>query len=207
MPRLIDISPLVSPRLGVWPGDVPFARAAGLRLEDGASCELSSIQTTLHLGAHADAPCHRLRGARPIHVMPLETFYGPCQVVEVRVPRGARIRPADLRVAVRAPRVLFKTGTFPDPETFTIDFAGLSPELVETLHEAGVLLVGIDTPSVDPFEDERLESHGALAKRGIVNLEGLVLSGVPAGRYTLVALPLRLEGAEASPLRAALLAG
>jgi arylformamidase len=113
--------------------------------------------------------------------------------------------PRDVKDEVRAPRVLFSTGTFPDPNAFSTDFASLSPELVDDLHGKGVVLVGIDTPSVDPFDDKELLAHRALFRRDMANLEGLVLSHVAPGLYTLVALPLRIEGADASPVRAALI--
>jgi len=206
MPRLIDISPPVSEAIGVWPGDVPFRRDVSLELEKGANFALSSVTTTLHLGAHADAPSHYVTGGAPIDARPLELYYGPCQVIAVNVARGARIVPADVKEPISAPRVLFATGTFPDPRVFTTDFASLSPELVERLHAEGVVLVGVDTPSVDPFDDKELLAHHALARHDMANLEGLVLTHVAPGLYTLVALPLRIEGADASPVRAALLA-
>ena len=202
--ELIDISPLVSERIGVWPGDVAYRRPVSLRVEDGHNFGLSSLATTVHLGAHADAPIHYVAGGRGIHEMPLTHYYGPCQVVEVPVARGARIVPRDVAVALEAPRVLFKSGTFPDPNDFTTDFASLSPELVELVAARGGVLVGIDTPSVDPFDDKELLAHHALARHGMANLEGLVLAHVPAGLYTLIALPLPLEGADASPVRAVL---
>jgi arylformamidase len=101
--------------------------------------------------------------------------------------------------------VLLRTGTFLDPERFDTDFASLSPELVEHLADLGVVLVGIDTPSVDPFSSKQLESHQALFRRDVAVLEGLVLEQAPPGPYTLVALPLRLVGFDASPVRAALI--
>jgi arylformamidase len=206
MPRLIDISPLVSERIGVWPGDVTYRRRVSLAIENGANLGLSYVRSTVHLGAHADAPGHYMRDGRGIHEMPLESYFGPCQVLEVTLPRGARIRPADLRDPVRAPRVLFRTNSFPDPERFTTDFDSLSPGLVDFLHGEGVVLVGIDTPSVDPFDDKALEAHQALGRHDMANLEGLVLTDVTPGLYTLLALPLKLEGADASPVRAVLIA-
>jgi len=125
----------------------------------------------------------------------------------VRLPRGQRIAAADLRVRIRAPRVLFRTDSFPDPSDFTHDFNALSPALVDTLDAAGVRLVGIDTPSVDLFDDKVLESHQAAARHDMGILEGLVLHHVDPGLYTLIALPLRLDGADASPVRAALVCG
>lgn len=207
MPRIHDISPLLSPRIAVWPGDVPYRRTVALALSEGANLDLSSIETTLHAGAHADAPSHFAAGAEGIHAVDLAPYLGPCEVVRVDVGRGERILPSHLSRPLRAPRVLLRTGTFPDPERFDEDFASLSPELVRELHRQGCLLVGIDTPSVDPFPSKALESHQALRETGLRNLEGLVLDGVPEGLYTLVALPLRLEGADASPVRAVLLEG
>ncbi len=203
--RIIDISPAVSPRLGVWPGDVAFALEETWRMADGASVNLGAIRTTLHLGAHADAPKHYDRSGADIGARSLTPYLGPCQVIEVAATRGARIHPHDLMASIAAPRVLFKTGTFPDPDRFTTDFAALSAALIDHLYDNRSLLVGIDTPSIDLFEDKILESHNAVRRHGLSVLEGLVLAHVPPGRYTLVALPLRLEGADASPVRAVLL--
>jgi arylformamidase len=206
MPRLIDISPPISEAIAIWPGDVPFRRAVHLSIAQGANLDLSSIESTLHLGAHADAPSHYVAGGEAIGTRPLEVYYGPCEVVAVTVARGARVIPEDLPGPVRAPRLLVRTGTFPRPTEWNTDFASLSPALVEHLAAQGGVLVGIDTPSVDPFDDKVLETHQALARTGLANLEGLVLDHVAPGLYTLIALPLRLEGADASPVRAVLVA-
>lgn len=205
--KLHDLSPRISPRLAVWPGDVTFRRRVALSMAEGANLDLSSITTTLHLGSHADAPSHYGAAAPGIDAVDLSPYVGPCQVLRVAVGRGERIRPEHLTGPVAAPRVLFHTGTFPDPEAWNTDFASLSPELIDALHAQGVVLVGIDTPSVDPFESKALESHQALLRTGVRNLEGLVLDAVPEGLYTLAALPLRIEGADASPVRAVLIEG
>jgi arylformamidase len=205
--KLHDLSPRISPRLAVWPGDVPFSRSVAASLAEGGNLDLSSITATLHLGAHADAPSHYGAGAPGIDALDLTPYLGPCQVLRVAVGRGERILPEHLLRPVAAPRVLFHTGTFPDPEAWNTDFASLSPELIDHLHAQGVVLVGIDTPSVDPFESKALESHQALLRTGLRNLEGLVLDAVPEGLYTLAALPLRIEGGDASPVRAVLIEG
>ncbi|MBK8727110.1 MAG: cyclase family protein [Holophagaceae bacterium] len=207
MPRIHDISPLLSPRIAVWPGDVPYARRVALAMAEGDHLDLSSLHTTVHVGAHADAPSHYAADGEGIDRVALEPYLGPCQVVRVSVARGARILPSDVTVPLTAPRVLFHTGTCPDPDRFNEDFASLSPELVHWLHGQGCVLVGLDTPSVDPFASKALESHQALRTTGLRNLEGLVLEAVPPGDYLLVALPLRLEGADASPVRAVLVEG
>ena len=201
MPRLYDLSPPISPRLAVWPGDVPFARDVTSH-PDGTT--FSSIATTLHLGSHADAPLHMAAGAPSIDAVPLETWIGPCQVVEARVPPRGRVRLGDLAASPAAPRLLVKTGTFHDRERFVGDFAGLHPSLAAELAARGVVLVGIDTPSVDPYEDGAFEAHRALVREGVMWLEGLVLDEVPPGIYDLAALPLRIEGGDGSPVRAVL---
>jgi arylformamidase len=202
---LIDISPVLDAAIAVWPGDVPFARSVSLDIDAGAHLTLSDVRTTLHAGAHADAPSHYAAGGADIASRSLDYYIGQCIVVHVNVARGDRIRPMHIAgKAITAPRVLFRTGTFPDPQNWNDDFASLSPEVIDVLHGHGVILVGIDTPSVDPFESKALESHQALAEYDMANLEGLVLDGVAEGAYELIAAPLRIRGGDASPVRALL---
>ncbi|TVQ90148.1 MAG: arylformamidase [Deltaproteobacteria bacterium] len=202
--RIFDISPTLSERIAVWPGDVAYARAQTASLAEGDTIDLSSLTTTLHVGAHADAPSHYTLGGQDIASRDLDRYLGPCQVIHVHVGPGERILPEHVGTPIIAPRVLFRTGTFPDPESWTEGFASLSPDLVGWLHERGVHLVGIDTPSIDPMQSKALESHHAVASRDMAVLEGVVLDAVPQGRYTLIALPLKIEGGDASPVRAAL---
>lgn len=201
---LIDISPRISPRIDVWPGDVPYKSHKSARLADGAGLDLGSLHTTYHVGAHTDAPQHYRLGGRDASRLPLDAYHGPCQVIEVRAQRGKRFAMGDLVQRPDSPRLLFKTGTFPDPETWNDDFAAPEPALIDELGKAGVVLVGFDTPSTDLFHSKGLEAHQALFAHGMMNLEGLVLSHVDPGHYTLIALPLPLEDADASPVRAVL---
>jgi arylformamidase len=124
--------------------------------------------------------------------------------MRVSAPPKERITPRMLPGQVTAPRLLLATGTFPNPEVFNRDFAALSVALIDHLHEQGVMLVGIDTPSVDLFESKDLEAHQAFRRHDLAILEGLILANVPEGMYELIALPLRLEGFDASPVRAVL---
>ena len=204
MMKLYDITPPVSVRLAVWPGDTPASREVLMDIERGDNITLSTLHGTVHLGAHADAPNHYGHPAPGIDARPLEPYLGRCQVVEVAVERGERIPPESGPHPPSAPRVLFKTGTFPDPESFNRDFAALSVELVERLHDQGVVLIGIDGPSVDLFDSKDLPAHQAFLRNDMAILEGLVLRDVPEGEYELIALPLKLEGFDASPVRAVL---
>lgn len=201
---LYDITPAITPRLKVWPGDTPPSREVLLDLARGDNITLSTVRATVHLGAHADAPSHYGADAPAIHERRLDYYLGPCQVMHVAVGRGLRVKPEMLSGPARAERVLIRTGTFPDPEHFNEDFAALSPDLVERLHEQGVKLIGIDTPSVDLFASKDLPSHQMFLKHDMAILEGLVLKDVPEGMYELIALPLKLAGFDASPVRAVL---
>jgi arylformamidase len=201
---IYDITPLLSSRIQVWPGDTPLSREVLLDMKRGANLTLSSIRSTVHLGAHADAPSHYGADAPSIEKRSLDLYLGPCQVIRVTAPYGIGIRPELVVAPVRAERVLFATGTFPDPENFNEDFAAFTPDLIEHLHRQEVRLVGIDTPSVDLFHSRDLPCHMACLRHDIAILEGITLKEVPAGLYELIALPLRLEGFEASPVRAVL---
>ena len=147
-------------------------------------------------------------GGATIGELPLAPFLGPCRVVEVpgrqRLVEAAHVDGIDL---ADPPRLLLKTGSAPSfasGETFPEEFTAISPELAERLAEAGTLLVGLDTPSVDPFDSRTLDAHHALARGGVAILEGLTLDKVPPGVYELIALPLRVRGLDASPVRAVL---
>lgn len=208
--RLYDISPPITPALAVWPGDTPPAREMLCDLARGDTVTLSTLRATVHLGAHADGANHYGVGAPGIDAMPLDRYIGPCVVVSARVGRRARVgegdfaRPLDAAAIGAAPRVLIRTGTYPDHTSFNQDFAALEPALVESLASRGAVLIGIDTPSVDLFDSKDLPAHNAFLRRDISILEGLVLTGVPDGVYELIALPLALVGFDASPVRAVL---
>jgi arylformamidase len=201
---LYDITPPITPSLGVWPGDTAMRREVLLDMKAGANITLSTLHATVHLGAHADGPNHYGRDAEAIDRRALELYLGLCQVVRATAKRGERVRPTDLCAAIHAPRVLIHTGTFPDPERWNEDFAALDPELVDALHHQGVRLIGVDTPSVDLFHSKDLPAHQRFLANDMAILEGVVLDRVPEGAYELIALPLRLVGFDASPVRAVL---
>lgn len=205
-PKIYDLTPKISSRLGVYPGDHAFKRKVALSFVKGNHLELSSINTTLHLGAHADAPSHYHAKGVSIEKRPLSRYMGLAQVVRIRgLKAKERVMPGHLRVEISASRVLFDTGSFPNPEKWNPEFNSLSPELLNVLADQGVKLVGIDTPSVDPEDSKALESHQVLFARDFAVLEGLYLKDVPEGLYTLLALPLPIEEGDASPVRAVLL--
>ena len=201
---IYDISPPISERLAVWPGDTPPRREVLCDMRRGDNITLSTLRATVHLGSHADAPSHYGQDAPAIHERSLDCYLGPCQVVHVAARRGALVTPDQIGEPIGAERVLIRTDSYPEPTDFNIDFAALSPALIDSLHEQNVRLIGIDTPSVDLFESKDLPAHQACLRHDMAILEGLVLRDVPAGMYELIALPLPLMGFDASPVRAIL---
>ena len=201
---MYDISPPITSDLAVFPGDTPPSREVLLDLARGDPLTLSTFRSTVHVGAHLDAPSHYGAGAPTIDQIDLARTIGRCQVVRLDVPRAARFGAGALPVPLTEERVLLATGTYPDPTSFGGDFAALEPDLVTFLHEAGVRLVGVDTPSVDPADSKDLPAHRRFLQHDMLILEGLVLTAVPAGVYELIALPLKLAGFDASPVRAIL---
>lgn len=206
MTQLYDISPVVSPRIAVFPGDTAFSRRDLMHVDKGDHISLSTIETTVHCGSHVDAPIHYGKGGRTMDAQPLELYVGPCIVVHVKDARGRLIGVEDLagRVPFGTRRLLLGTGSYPNVEQWNEDFAALDPELVSWLDARGVELIGIDTPSVDPPTSKDLPAHAAVFRHDMAILEGIVLRDVPEGTYELIALPLRIEGADASPVRAVL---
>ena len=197
---IYDISSPISEALAVWPGDMQPRREVARR----GDVTSSSIHTTVHVGTHADAPGHMIPGERGIDQQDLELYVGPCQVIRIEAARGSGITPDMLAMPIEAPRVLLATGTYPDSTSFNEDFAAPTPELIDLLAAEGVRLLGVDTPSVDLFTAEGVPVHLRVFKHDMALLEVLRLEGVPAGLYELIALPLRLEGFDASPVRAIL---
>jgi len=212
--ELIDITPLVSPRLTVFPGDTAFSREVLLDMSRGDHITLSTIRATVHLGAHADATSHYGSDGTTIDAMPLSLYVGACRVIEIsqatldlaRAPGGRRrVGVADLSDApIDCERVLLRTGSAPNPDRWNDQFLGLEPALLDHLADRGVRLIGVDTPSVDTGDSKDLPAHARCLARGIAIVEGLSLAHVEPGRYEFIGLPLKLEGCDGSPIRAVL---
>ncbi len=204
MKTIYDITPPITQDLAVWPGDTPPTREVLCDIAQGDNITLSTLRATVHLGAHADAPIHYKNGAQTIDERAIERYIGLAQLISVRAKPGERFGMNTLSARPRASRVLLRTNTYPDPVRFNEDFAAPEPALLHELADAGVVTVGVDTPSVDLYTSKDLPSHAACAERDLAILEGLVLQDVADGMYELIALPLKLVGFDASPVRAIL---
>ena len=204
MNRVWDISPTVSPTAPLFPGDLPYALEWTARLGPGCPVNLSAVHLSPHVGAHADAPLHYADGAPSIDEVDLAPYLGPCRVIHA-LNCGALIEIAHLQhlSGDLPPRVLVRT-RHRALTAWSEDFAAFAPATMGWLAAQGVRLIGLDTPSVDPAASKTLESHAGLLRHDMRVLENLVLDDVPEGDYELIALPLKLQGACASPVRAVL---
>lgn len=202
--RLYDITHTLGNGSACWPGDTRFHRELTASLAGGDSVNLSHMELSPHNGTHTDAPYHYDEGGLRMHEVPLQAYIGPARLIAVE--GKPAVTEADLRAAnlVGVERLLIRTGSCPDPTQFNPGFTYLEPDAVQYLSSLGVRLIGVDTHSVDAFDREDLPAHKICRGAGMLILENLNLAGVPTGDYELIALPLKLEGADASPVRAVL---
>ena len=207
MGRIYDVSEPLSQATAVFPGDTPFSQDWVMRMEEGMSCNVSTIHLSVHCGTHTDAPLHFDSAGRSIAEVDLETYIGRCRVLDVRgegdpalIPRAA----LEGGVLDGVERVLFRTAERHDPNRFDPGFTALGPDAAAVLVAKGIRLVGIDTPSIDHASAKELQGHHVLYRGGVAILENLDLRGVPAGDYELIALPLKIVNGDSSPVRAIL---
>ena len=205
MPRLWDISPPVREGAPVFPGDTPYGQPGAMLAAQRCPVNVSTLTLSPHVGAHADAPLHYDPAGQPIGTLDLDPYLGPCRVVHA-IARGPLVTWEHIAHACRdlPPRVLVRTYARAPVDRWDPQLAAFAPEAIERLADAGVRLVGIDTASIDPAESKTLDSHQVIRRRGLRVLENLVLDEVPEGDYELIALPLKLMTADASPVRAVL---
>jgi len=201
---ILDISQPLREGIPVWPGDTEFAFDLAWKKEQTGSVNVGRLAMSTHTGTHVDAPFHfRDDGAR-VAALDLEAFLGPARVIEIHGEESIGAEELERYVLEGVERLLVKTGSWPDRETFPASITHLRPDAAPFLAEKGVRLVGVDAPSVDPLDSKDLPAHEALRANGIHILEGLVLDRIEPGDYELIALPLALEEADASPVRAVL---
>lgn len=204
--QLWDISPPVDPGAPVFPGDTPYSQRWAAEIGPGCPVNVSAITLSPHVGAHADAPLHYDPAGAAIGTLDLAPFLGRCRVIHA-IGVAPLVRPEHIAHALGAdlpPRVLVRTYAKAPLERFDDALTAYAPETIELLADRGVLLVGIDTASIDPASSKTLDSHQVIRRRGLRVLENLVLDEVPEGDYELIALPLKLVACDASPVRAVL---
>ncbi len=201
---IYDISQPLGAALPVWPGDTAFSAA---RTWDHAETPVavSRFMMSTHSGAHADAPLHYHADGAAIDAVGLEPYLGRARVIDARG-WGPVIEPERLAPLLvgAPPRVLLRTYERFPHDAWDSAFTTISAAAIRLLAERGAVLIGLDSPSLDPQESKTMDAHHAVRAADMRVLEGLVLDDVPAGDYELIALPLRLAGLDASPVRAVL---
>lgn len=203
--RLRDISPAIGPGFPVFPGDTSFAQRWTWKLAPGCPVNVSEITLSPHTGAHTDAPLHYDDAGLSIADVALDPYIGRCRVIHA-LAVGPMIDAGHIEAHLRdtPPRVLFRTYERAPLDRWDAEFTAIAPDAIDLLHRHGVTLVGIDTPSLDPADSKSLDAHQRVRALKMAILEGIVLDDVAAGDYELIALPLKIAGCDASPVRAVL---
>lgn len=204
--RLWDVSPPVREGVPVFPGDTPYRQQWVATIQPGCPVNVSTLSLSPHTGAHADAPLHYDAAGTPVGALDLAPYLGPCRVIHaVGVKPLIAWRHIEHAIDATLPaRVLVRTYERMPVDRWDDELAAYAPETIERLADLGVLLVGIDTASIDPAPSKTLDSHQVVRRRNLRVLENLVLDDVPEGDYELIALPLKLVDCDASPVRAIL---
>ena len=202
---IIDISQVLSPGVAGFPGDAPYEERPTFTIGPDCPVNVARIAMSTHCGTHADAPLHYDPLGVAIGALALEPFIGPCRVIDARAAMPLCL-PEHIAHAMDAapPRILLRLGDYNDPHVWPSGFRALASETIELLAERGAMLVGIDTPSVDPETSKDLPSHMAAKRADMRILENLALAHVAPGDYELIALPLKFGNLDASPVRAVL---
>jgi arylformamidase len=205
--KLIDVSRTLYTGAPHWPGDSETDYHLTARMADGSSCNVGRLSLSIHAGSHVDAPRHYNDRGASIEALAPEIYVGPARVIDAR---GQRVFTEQLFAGLSAndlaatPRILFRTDTWKDPATFPLEWPVLDRTLPAWLAAHGVKLIGLDVPSVDELNNKDMAIHHLLEAANILILESLDLSAVEPGVYELIALPLKIRGADGSPVRAVL---
>ena len=204
--RLWDISPPLHEGSPVFPGDARFTQRWAATIGPACPVNVSTLTLSPHTGAHADAPLHYDADGQAVGTLDLAPYLGPCRVIHA-IGASPLIEWRHVAHGVDAglpARVLVRTYERMPQAQWDDALAAYAPQTIERLADLGVTLVGIDTASIDPASSKTLDSHQVIRRRGLRVLENLVLDDVPEGDYELIALPLKLTTADASPVRAVL---
>jgi len=202
MGNWIDISQPLNSNLAHWPEDTPFQYEIPITKKISGSVNIGQMTTSTHIGTHVDAPFHFLNDGKRILDLDINRYIGHCKVVDLSEFPIIDEKALKSKNIPYAERLLIKTVLPNDPTRFPDEVAFITPDAAAYMNAIGVKLVGVDTPSVDAINSKELAGHHALHKQDIYILENVMLDEIEEGDYELVALPLALEEADGSPVRA-----
>lgn len=200
--KWIDITQPLTKNIAVWPGDTPYQFELSYTKKQTGSVNIGQFTSSVHTGTHVDAPFHFDNDGEQIHQIDPNIYIGPAKIIDVtehKIIDRSILETFDLR---GVKRLLLKTEKERDPTSFPREFSILDPDVGAYLKALGIFLIGTDAPSVDPVDSKSVSAHHALNKNGVYILENLLLNKVESGYYELIALPLKLVGADGSPVRA-----
>lgn len=203
--KIHDISMLLNQNVAEWPGDTPFQFHINWTKEQSGSVNVGQITTSTHIGTHIDAPFHFDEKGKKVHELPLENYIVDAIVIDVS---GSEVISRDLlkgKVTGEAKAVLFRTNAWQQRDVFPEAIPAFDADIVDWMVENELSLFGVDLPSVDAITSKDLPMHHALGTAGRYILEGLILDDLKEATYQLIALPLKIEGADGSPVRAVLI--
>jgi arylformamidase len=202
---IYDITRTICPGTAVWPGDPPVQLTALLSLAAGDLVNLAQLTMGTHTGTHVDAPRHICADGGTVEALSLSALVGPAMVLDFSA--CAEVSPRQLAASLPegCQRLLLRTIPLSESGGMPSQWCAISPEAAASLVQRGILLVGVDAPSVDVADVGAGPVHRALLQAGVVVVEGLALEGITPGAYDLVCLPLKLRGGDGAPARAILI--
>ncbi|MFJ7827780.1 arylformamidase [Psychrobacillus sp. NPDC096623] len=202
--KWIDITQTISTRIATWPGDTPFEYELIATKEEGGAANVGTIKASLHTGTHADAPFHYVNEGETVDMLDVNLYIGRAKVVSVVGASEIGREELEAFDLTGVERLLLKTTNTSTPEKFPDRINTLRENIGPFLKGKGIFLIGTDQPSVDSIESKELLAHHSLFKHNVYIIENLLLENVEPGDYDLIALPLKIEGADGSPIRAVL---
>ncbi|MBK9639129.1 MAG: cyclase family protein [Bacteroidetes bacterium] len=199
----MDVSEPISKNTIVWPGDPQAIITQVASYDIGDDYQLSEAFLNLHTGTHVDAPLHFIKEGKDITQIPLEVLMGDAKVLDASAQKIISTEWLMTKNLCKGDRLLFKTMKDADnrqEKLSQLDFVALNVDAAYYLSELGIVLAGIDGLSI-AIAHELNETHQVLLKNEIVIVEVLNLTGIQEGNYEMICLPIKFEGAEASPAR------
>lgn len=198
----IDISQTLSNTIAHWPGDEPFHFTVPITKKQTGSVNIGRITTSPHTGTHVDAPFHFDNNGKTIEEISIDTYIGTAKVIDVTDAEKVTAKLLENHDLSGVTRILLKTRKEILEEQFPEKFMTVDENVGPYLRSLGVQLLGTESPSVDHVTSKELPAHHSLGENGIHILENIVLTDVDPGMYDLIALPLKIKGADGSPVRA-----
>lgn len=198
----IDISQPLTNAIATWAGDTPFTYEVAYSKEQTGSVNIGKITMSLHTGTHVDAPFHFDNDGKRIHELDVNLYIGPARIIDVTGYESIGRQELEQFQLEGVTRLLLRTSTEVDPSVFPENFTYLREDIGPFLQEKGIRLLGVDVPSVDPADCKAVSAHHSLHRNDVHILENVMLGHIEPGNYELIALPLAIEGADGSPVRA-----